>query len=189
VWWDPRKKRLRFSTRHRKVLAPPVNLTRITGLNWPHGGEISTHDLLEEHRGRLIVRFSRALRPANGFRNGINAMTFTVSFLGATRSYEQIVPPEPDEARGRRPTPRLSRNRRCAIFDIDPDMLRGRFGYGGAYIHVRLLCDFLIDCHGRAVSGAHLAGDASGRGSGNGVQGGIFESWFYLRNAGRGDTR
>lgn len=186
VWRDGRTGQLRWSTTHRKVLAPPVNLTKITGMNWPHGGEMTTEELLDR-KGRLVVRFSRRLKLADGLRNGINPMTFTVSFLGAARHYEQIVPPEPEELRGRPVTPRLSQNRRCAIFDIDPDMLRGRFGYGGSHIHVRILCDFLVDCHGRAVSGAHIAGDAMGRGSGNGVPGGVFESWFYLRNAGRGD--
>jgi hypothetical protein len=188
VWRDPRTKRLRWSTAHRKVLAPTANLTRITGVNWPHGGELSSRRLLNERKGRLIVRFSRPLQPARGLANGVNMMTFTVSFLGATRSFEQIMPPEPGEAG--RTTPRLSRNRRCAIFDLDRDMLGGRIGYGGAYMHVRLLCDFLIDCHGRPVSGAHIAGAVNRRGTGTyNTPGGVFESWFYLRAARRGGRR
>lgn len=187
VWRDRRTGQLHWSTTHRKVLAPPTNLTKITGMSWPHGGEMTTEQLLDDYKGQLVVRFSRPLQPADGLRNGINPMTFTVSFLGSARHYEQIVPPEPEELQGRPVTPRLSQNGRCAIFDLEHDMLRGRFGYSGSYIHVRVLCDFLVDCHGRAPSGAHIAGDAMGRGTGNGVPGGVFESWFYLRNAGRGD--
>lgn len=189
VWRDRRTGELRWSTGHRKILEQTGNLTRITGISWPHGGELSIEDLLRKHDARLRVHFSRRLREAVGEKNGINRMTFTVSFLGPSKAYEQIIPPEVTETHGRPPSPRLSRNGRCAIFDLDRDMLTGRLGYAGNYLHIRLLCDFLIDCHGRAVSGAHLAGEANVRGSGNGVQGGVFESWFYLRSAWRGEQR
>jgi len=189
VWREPGTGRLRWSTEHRKVLSPPGNLTRITDVSWPHGGVLSTDEILKKHDGALTVRFSRRLQPAKGLKNGINPMTFIVSFLGATRAYEQIIPPEPDELHGRPESPRLSPNGRCAIFDLGRDMLSGRLGYGGSYLYIRLLCDFLVDCHGRSVSGAHLAGAVNKRGSGNGVQGGVFESWFYLRSGRRGDKR
>jgi hypothetical protein len=186
VWRDPRTGRLLWSTEHRKLLAPAGNLTRITGLSWPHGGEVSTEDLLRDHDGALLVRFSRRLRPAEGLRSGINMMTFTVSFLGPTRGYEQIIPPEPGELPDRHDTPRLSPNGRCAVFDLPRDMLTGRIGYGGTYLHIRLLCDFLVDCHGRIVSGGHPGGDVN-RVSAR--EGGVFESWFYLRSGWRGERR
>jgi hypothetical protein len=189
VWREPGTGRLGWTVERRKVLGRAGNLTRITQLSWPHGGELSARDLLEKDKGQLTVRFSRPLQPTDGLKSGINFMTFTVSFLGPTRSYEQIIPPEADELHGRPATPRLSDNKACAIFDLDPDMLRGRTGYGGTYLHIRLLCDFILDCHGRAVSGAHFGGDVTRQDSGDRVPGGVFESWFYLTTDWRGGRR
>ncbi len=52
-----------------------------------------------------------------------------------------------------------------------------------AIIHVTLNCDFLTDEYGRAVDGNHLHGSLgqdNGCPTGDGVEGGIFESWFRL---------
>lgn len=186
LWREPRTGLLRWDTTHRKVLAPDTDLTRISGVNWPHGGDLSIRRLYDEMEGRFVVRFSRPLQPADGLRNGVNRMTYRLSFLGMSGAWEEIVPPDPDDMEGDVDTPRLSENRRCAVFDVPRRYLRDRSSIVGSWVRVRLACDFLIDCHGRAVSGAHLGGDVQGRGSGNGVQGGIFESWCYITSAGGG---
>jgi hypothetical protein len=186
VWRDAAG-RLRWDTTHRRVLSPPTELTRITGINWPHGGEITLRRLLEQERGRLVVRFSRRLQPPEGFRRGINPMTFSVEFLGSSGAWEQVMVPE-DVDEGER-TPTMSQNGRCAVFAIPRSLLTGRHSLAGSWVRVRLLCDFLPDCHGRAVSAAHIGGDANGRGSGNGVPGGTFESWFYVRDTWQEDRR
>jgi hypothetical protein len=87
------KGRLRWDTTHRRVLTPPTALTRITGVNWPHGGEVPLHRLANELNGELLVRFSRRLRPAEGVRRGINPMTFTVSYLGQSGAWEEVLVP------------------------------------------------------------------------------------------------
>lgn len=186
VWRDAQG-RLRWDTTHRRVLTPPTALTRITGVNWPHGGELPLRRLVDELRGRLVVRFSRRLRPAEGVRRGINPMTFTVSYLGQSGAWEEVLAPE--EGDDGEPTPALSQNGRCAVFTIPRDLLTGRRSIAGAWVRVRLLGDFILDCHGRPVSAAHTGGDVNGRGSGNGVPGGTFESWFYVRNTWKEDNR
>jgi hypothetical protein len=186
VWRDPAG-RLRWDLRHRKVLIPPSGLTRITGVNWPHGGEIALRRLADTLDGRLVVRFSRRLRPAEGFRRGISPMTFQVSYVGQSGAWEQVMPPEEEDPGPS--TPSLSPNGRCAVFQIPRPLLTGRYSLGGSWVRVRVLGDFLLDCHGRPVSAAHTGGDVNGRGSGNGVPGGTFESWFYVRNSWKEEDR
>lgn len=45
-------------------------------------------------------------------------------------------------------------------------------------VHIRIACDFIIDWKGQAVSGAHLGGHLP---SGNGIAGGVFESWIVAK--------
>ena len=175
-------------TTHRRLLAPPTDLTRITGVNWPHGGEVTLDDLRDDMSGSLVVRFSRPLKPVvetttgvESVARGINRRTFTVSFLSPQGVVEYIMPPDlvdlqPDES----PSPRLSDNRRCAVFDIPSGLLQGRTSIRNSTVFVTIRGDFVEDCHGRAISAAHILGDVAYRGTGNMVQGGLFESWFYV---------
>lgn len=69
------------------------------------------------------------------------------------------------------------------VMDGDKDVLsfRPKFPQRPApraqTVFIRLACDFVLDWNGEAVSGAHLGGRLP---SGNGVEGGMFESWFTL---------
>jgi hypothetical protein len=45
-------------------------------------------------------------------------------------------------------------------------------------VHIRIACDFIMDWKGQAVSGAHVGGHLP---SGNGIAGGVFESWFVVK--------
>lgn len=178
-------KDIEIDTTHRRVIAPPSALTRIDGINWPHGGEVTLDGLTaaepEGMGGQLIVRFSRPLGMPKGDARGINRQTFTVSYLTQTGAMEFILPPDPEDLRpGELETPRLSPNRRCAIFDIPDGLLKGRTSIRNSTLFVTIRGDFLEDCWGRAVSCAHIRGDAAYRGTGNGVEGGLFESWFYV---------
>lgn len=169
---------------------PPINLIRsiIIGINWPHGGEISLDELKnppdDDPPGmgaQLVVRFSHRLNEPKGEVNGINPRTFTVAYLTQTGTLEYIMPPDPEDLEeGEAATPRLSTDRRCAIFDIPQDLLGGRGSIANSTVFVTLRCDFLLDDQGHAVSGAHIGGDIVRRGSGNNVEGGLFESWFYV---------
>jgi hypothetical protein len=62
------------------------------------------------------------------------------------------------------------------VFSFRPK-LPDRSGSGPQMVFIRLACDFVLDWKGEAVSGAHLGGRLP---SGNGVEGGVFESWFSL---------
>lgn len=154
---------------------PPAMLTHITGINWPHGGRLGLDELRDRKRGELRVRFDRPLREFEdcGAR-GVNQYTFFVQYSGPSETLEYV--PFPDDA-----PPRLEDDGCTAVFTIDPDYLseRGRRGLHDVVVQVSLRCDFIPDCRGIPVDGNHLRGRLP---SGDGVQGGLFESWFEVRD-------
>ena len=62
-------------------------LTKISRINWPHGGELELDELVER-RGRLEVDFDRPLLEADGDARGINQFTFRVQYGGLERNLE-----------------------------------------------------------------------------------------------------
>jgi hypothetical protein len=166
--------------RGRRELPPPGEyLTHVAGLNWTHGGKLTVDDL-RKWEGRLEVRFDRPLleAPTDDEATGINEHSFVVQYGNVQRDLE-FVPSDPDKP------PHLCDDGCKAVFTIDPDVL-GSSRYGtiaGSTLYVTLRCDFLLDCHGIPVSGKHLKGQLP---SGDGVPGGIFESWFRVGNDGYG---
>ena len=60
-------------------------LTKISRINWPHGGELELDELIER-RGRLEVDFDRPLLEADGDARGINQFTFRVQYGGLERN-------------------------------------------------------------------------------------------------------
>lgn len=176
---DPRSGLL-IETEARPVVVTRANLTRVVGISWPHGGSQTIDDLPVEPEDRvpiLRVHFSRPLQPDDQYPGKIDPHIFSVSYIPQIGQVHTIVA-DPDDPGS--PGPRLSPNRRCLVFRLPRHLFGGRVTIEGSTIFVKLRCDFLIDCHGRAVSGAHIAGDVNRRGSGNGVEGGLFESWFHL---------
>jgi hypothetical protein len=153
------------------------HLTKITHVNWRHGGVLPVHELVER-RGRLEVDFDRPLREADDEGTGVNQFTFRVQYGGAERNLEFM---PSDEA------PAVV-DRTRAVFTIDPELWdpdhrhhdrRGawRPSLQGQFVVVTLLCDFILDCHGNPVDGDHLRGRLP---SGNGTPGGVFRSWFTV---------
>lgn len=158
----------------RRLLPPPRDyLTRITGINWKHGGSLSLADL-KERCGRLEVRFDRRLLRARRDATGVNRFTFVVQYGGIQRDLE-FLPFDPDNPPG------LAEDDECvARFTIDPDYIdgrRNRSNIAGNVVYVALKCDFILDRHGNPVSGAHLRGRLPNDGA---APGGIFESWFRV---------
>jgi hypothetical protein len=152
----------------RYLPTPPEFLTHIVDTNWPHGGEISLADL-ERMDGRLTVRFDRKLLPGNGDMTGVNPYTFIVQYSGVQNTLE-FLPYEED--------PTIEKD--ClAVFTIDPDYLRldNRRSIAGTIVYVTLKCDFILDCHNNPVDGDFLRARFP---TGNGVPGGVFESWFRV---------
>jgi hypothetical protein len=161
----------------RRELPPPAEyLTHVAGINWPHGGELTLEDL-EDMNGRLEVRFDRRIQEADGEATGVNEHTFVVQYVNVQRDLE-FLPPDPERR------PYLSDDGCTAVFTIDPNVL-GAYGrtIAGSALYVTLRCEFLLDCHGHAVSGRHLGGRLP---SGDGTPGSLFESWFRVEDRRRG---
>jgi hypothetical protein len=146
---------------------PREFFTRIVGMNWPHGGELSLNDL-REMNGRLEVRFDRQLQPSTSPKSGINEYTMTVQYAEAQRQLE-FLPRDP------KVRPKLE-NSCTAVYTMDLDNLPR--GIVGSDVYVTLYCDFVLDCHGNPVDGNHWKGRLPP--SGNGVRGGVFRSWFRI---------
>jgi hypothetical protein len=158
-----------IDTRGRRHLPIPVDyLTHIAGINWPHGGQLSLSEL-RARNGQLRVNFDRKLLPAQGDATGISLYTFVVQYGGVQQDIEFL----PFD---REHPPTLEED--CvAVFTIDPYLIEGRRTIANNTIYVTLKCDFILDCHENPVDGDHLRGRLP---SGNGVPGGIFESWFRV---------
>ena len=153
----------------RHLPVPHEFLTHIVGINWTHGGEIPLSHLRNSMHGRLEIRFDRKLLPARGDATGISPYTVVVQYGGVQRDVE-FLPYD------RHHEPTLE-NDCVAVFTIDPDYLEGRDNIAGNVVYVTLKCDFILDCHDNPVDGDHLGGRLP---SGDGVPGGIFESWFRV---------
>jgi hypothetical protein len=168
--------RIDSSGRH-QLPTPGEQLTHVAGINWTHGGEITLEELVDGMHGRLEVRFDRRIKEAVGEATGINARTFVVQFVNVQRDLEFLPGPErPGESEDG--SPWLSPDDPClAVFDIDPRYLNFRSGLAGSTVFVTLKCDFILDCNDNAVDGNHLKGILP---SGDGIPGGVFESWFRV---------
>lgn len=159
--------------RGRRQLNPPAHyLTHVVGINWPHGGEISLHELRERMGGQLKVHFDRKVlaMAQNSTGTGVNRRTFTVQFGGIQQGLEFLPSLEHAE-------PRLENDGCTAVYSISPNYLRGRENIANTYVYVTLHCDFVLDCHEMPIDGNHLSGRLP---SGNGFPGGEFLSWFRV---------
>lgn len=175
----------------RRLPTPPSFLTHIVRINWPHGGTLDLSELQAGGRldGRLEITFDRDIQPAEtyerraddlydpeaGEMNGINRFTFRVTYATARDNVEQEV--NFAQRAGLDPN-----DRRKAVFYIDPkswsiDEEDDRLPECNVFI--RLLGDFVLDCHGNPIDANHVGGQLP---SGNGSSGGTFESWFRLKH-------
>jgi hypothetical protein len=149
---------------------PPEYLTHVVDINWPHGGSMTLAQLRAQ-KGQLRVTFDRKILPNDGQATGVNEHTFIVQYGGVQQTLEFL--PSTTE------TPLLEAEH-IAVFTIedrklDPNDRSGNVA--GNVVHVILKCDFILDCRGNPVDGDHLKGQ---RPTGDGVKGGVFESWFRV---------
>jgi hypothetical protein len=171
ITFDPEHPEAGFEidTQGRRTLpVPPQYLTHVVDINWTHGGEVSL-SRLRDWGGRLEVRFDRKLLATEGNATGINAYTFNVQYGGVQRDIEYL-PFDRDH-------PPALEGDCLAVFTIDPDYIEGGDNIAGNVVYVTLKCDFILDCHENPVDGDHLRGRLP---SGNGIPGGVFESWFRV---------
>jgi hypothetical protein len=166
----------------RRVLSPPPPLlTHITHINWPHGGTVTLRHLREVMGGELVVHFDRELGAAHrheaGWHDGrhdgraeaagVNQHTFSVQYAQAQEDLELLSYRHEPRGEGHR-----------AVFEIDRRYLTpGQRAIAEATVYVTLRCDFIVDHRGVPVDGNHLRGRLP---SGDGHQGGTFESWFRV---------
>jgi hypothetical protein len=187
----------------------PYTLTHICKVNWAHGGATSLNDLdippasaLAAVAGaaaaatprwcRLTLEFDRPLCPSlpaaeepgrlvgpaearlPGFYQNVLRVEFEHQVYGSL----------PLAGPGHRRY-RLSDDRKQLHYEFRTDHLNDQLWTCGVVIvRVTLNCDFLPDEYGRAVDGNHLRGSLGWRPdwgrTGDGVEGGVFESWFQL---------
>jgi hypothetical protein len=157
-----------------RIPPPRAYLTSIAGINWPHGGELNVADLEDLDR-TLKIWFDRPLRAGAGEATGINRYTFVVQYGNIQRGLEFLDPLEP---------PTLEEDGCVAAFRIDDDYFKPGRTLAENDFYVTLKCDFLLDCHGLAVDGDHIGGRLP---SGDGIEGGLFESWFRVIGDGGGE--
>ena len=156
----------------RRLRPPPENLTHVVHTNWVHGGTMTLDELVELRT--LKIHFDRKIAAAEGFATGINSETLLVQHAGESDNLE-FVPYDVEHP------PQLIDGCR-AEYAIDLNFLGGRRrgGLMGSTIYVTLLADMVLDCHGQAVDGNHVAGRLP---SGNGAPGGTFRSWFRIQSS------
>ena len=142
------------------------HLTRITAINWPHGGEMPINQL---QRDGLRVRFDRRLAEAGGDATGVNRFTFMVQYSESQEDLSFVTPATD--------SPSFEPETCTAVFMVEDDLFRARRGFADSDIYISLRCDFLLDCNGVPVDGDHIGGRLP---SGNGIAGGVFDSWFRL---------
>jgi hypothetical protein len=158
----------------RTLPTPPEFLTHIVHINWPHGETISLRDLREKMHGRLEIVFDRKINPAHGYSTGINQFTFVVGYSDIQRTVE-FMPIRPKHP------PRLEGHCR-AIYTIADEILSEDYEgltLSNHMVYVTLNCDFILDCHDKAVDGNFIGAKLP---SGNGTQGSTFRSWFRVRD-------
>jgi uncharacterized protein YwbE len=126
-------------------------LTQVREISWAHGktGRLD--------RGQVKVWFTRPLHPE---LHGISLHTFGVRVTKPASG--EVVPTSSDAIAA------LSSDGLAAVFS-------GIEATDGDWVHVSLLCDFILDENEVPVDGNHLRGRLP---SGNGTAGGTFESWF-----------
>jgi hypothetical protein len=147
-------------------------LTHIVGLNWHHGGQMTLSHLRNHLKGRLEIRFDRKIRAATENRSlGVSEFTFVVQFGGVQEDVRFLPYPYKE--------PPTLEDDCVAVFRIDPKYLdeASRDDLKDKVVYISLKCDFILDCRGMPVDGAHLKGTLPTR---SGRMGGVFESWFYV---------
>lgn len=138
--------------------------TRISSINWPHGGLIAPEVLRDDMNGEFVVSFTAPLQKAET-GTGISRFTFEITYSGIQNDVEFL--PCEDE-------PYLSEDGCSAHYPIHGKLLDKIDRLSNRDIRVRLRGDFILDTHGRPIDADFLRGVMP---TGNGTSGGTFESW------------
>ena len=161
-----------------------VEYTQICGISWEHGGSMERDDF--EDKG-LLIAFNHNIRAGD-----INWHTFQV--LASSKEehglrcwcelpYEHVRGVQLELEEGQEDTCEIVR---IEQWDPDHDAFVNGAWFKPAEVHlgplrVILKGDFIRDENGRGVDANHLPPWLPDRLSGDGVEGGTFESWFSVR--------
>ena len=162
--------------------SPTKPLTSIVDIGWNHRGEYQCDDFMRQFIGDaktprgFEVTFGAPVRP-----EGVTQRTFQAIAVRYTDRYTggqmEVVP-----ARVRRSNDRLR-----AYLEIDRGYAERRLDGHRFDLYLKLRCGHIIDDNGSAVDGELLAridGDGNyvvSPPTGDGVQGGLFESWIRVK--------
>lgn len=161
---------------------PNRTLTRIKDIGWTHRGLYQCHEFMkryigdENHPQAFEVVFDSPVNP-----QGITRRTFQAIAVRYAEKWSpghaETVPAEVS----------LSKDRTRAYLRIDREYAQRRLDNVRFDLFILLRCDHIIDDWGNAVDGNLLARfDDDGKyidatPTGNGVPGGLFESWIRVR--------
>jgi len=166
---------------------PTKTLTQIADISWTHQGEYHCHDFMRQFIGDdnsprgFEVTFGSPVR-----REGLNRRTFqatVVRYTDASGAGQiEMVPSRV----------RLSNDRRRAYLEIDPRYAQRRLDRTRFDLYLKLRCGLILDDNGLPVDG-DLLGRLDDDGNyvvatptGDGIAGGLFESWIRVTNETRG---
>jgi hypothetical protein len=165
---------------------PPQPLTTIEKFNWDHGQLYTCRQFLTEfteqsdHSGGFRIEFSEPVHD-----DGVSNETFqaTIVFLPDDHNAPRTMEIAPGRVS-------LRDGRRVCWLAIDPHYASNRLNGRNFDVYIRLRCDVIVDERGHAVDGNLLARlnentygvDAP---TGDGIPGGLFESWIQVRMSGK----
>jgi hypothetical protein len=158
---------------------PRCKLTHISDINWTHGSDLRCHDFLHRFIGHdrgFDIRFDGDVRP-----EGINRRTFQAMVVHHPGRPDQAQRTEIAPAHVEVLSPTHIRLR------IDEAYARGFLDRHNFDLLITLKCNVIVDHSGTPVDGdllARLESDGSAyfvdTPTGNGVPGGLFESWVRV---------
>jgi hypothetical protein len=165
---------------------PPQPLTTIDKFNWDHGQMYTCRQFLSDfteqpdHTGGFHVQFSEAVHD-----DGVSTDTFeaTIVYLPDDTTVPRVTEIAPGKVA-------LAADHKSCWLRIDPTYAQNRLNGRNFDVYIRLRCDVIVDQNGHPVDGdllARLNNDsyAVDAPTGDGIPGGLFESWIQVRMAGK----
>ncbi len=163
---------------------PPAPLTNIAEVNWRHADSLSCREFLHDYVGRgdkkgsgFMITFSDTVRPEGIDNDSFQALVVHTPSNPAEPRRSEIAPASITVAPD---------NRSCRLH-LEPAYAHQHLDGRNFDVFIRLRCDFVVDERGHAVDGNLLARYHDGHyivdtPTGNGIPGGLFESWFQVQS-------
>ena len=157
----------------------PQDLTHIRDTSWDHGTPLSLTDLENELDWTLRVFFDRPLHANPGIGRGANDQTFQVHMTDPEDPRYLLRLPGHVSVASDLLAAEFRITDNCRMDELARAWVHHRHRHHRHLptLYVALKCDFIPDYRGRAVDGDFIRDDFP---TGDGVPGGLFESWFDL---------